>query len=185
MLNPIFSKKVQGQKHPGRWSIVEHQIPSIKMLFKTNTKSHKHPSIRFLSKSNQAPIVEIYWCLVFKCTIPYCARYRADSTFTPSQWEVTLQSNASLIGWVQTWNQPCRYIAILLEIEWKGKHQFSACLSLTNSLAPERFEWLSVIITGLQWWLVNISLGNRLMPSGNKPLPEPMLTKICVTIWHQ
>ena len=50
MLNPLFSKKVQGQKHPGRWGIVEHQIPSIKM-FKTNTKSHKHPSIRFLSKS--------------------------------------------------------------------------------------------------------------------------------------
>ena len=51
VLNPIFSKNVQGQKHPGRWGIVEHQIPSIKMLFKTNTKSHKHPSIRFLSKS--------------------------------------------------------------------------------------------------------------------------------------
>ena len=50
VLNPIFSKQVQGQKHPGRWGIVEHQIPSIKM-FKTNTKSHKHPSIRFLSKS--------------------------------------------------------------------------------------------------------------------------------------
>ena len=51
VLNPIFSKKVQGQKHPGIWGIVEHQIPSIKMLFKTNTKSHKHPSIRFLTKS--------------------------------------------------------------------------------------------------------------------------------------
>ena len=51
MLNPIFSKKVQGQKHPGRWGIVEHQIPNIKVLFKTNTKGHKHPSIRLLSKS--------------------------------------------------------------------------------------------------------------------------------------
>ena len=51
VLNPIFSKKVQGQKHPGRWGIVEHQIPSIKVLFKTNTKGHKHPSIRLLSKS--------------------------------------------------------------------------------------------------------------------------------------
>ena len=51
MLNPIFSKKVQGQKHPGRWGIVEHQLPSIKVLFKTNTKGHKHPSIRLLSKS--------------------------------------------------------------------------------------------------------------------------------------
>ena len=28
MLNPIFWKKVQGQKHPGRWGIVEHQIPT-------------------------------------------------------------------------------------------------------------------------------------------------------------
>ena len=33
VLNPIFSKKVQGQKHPGMWGIVEHQIPSIKILF--------------------------------------------------------------------------------------------------------------------------------------------------------
>ena len=51
VLNPIFWKKVQGQKHPGhpgRWGIVEHQIPSIKVLFKTNTKGHKHPSIRLL-----------------------------------------------------------------------------------------------------------------------------------------
>ena len=51
MLNPIFPKKIQGQKHSGRWGIVEHQIPSIKVLFKTNTKGHKHPSIRLLSKS--------------------------------------------------------------------------------------------------------------------------------------
>ena len=51
VLNPIFSKKVKGQKHPGRWGIVEHQIPSIKVLFKTNTKGHKHHSIRLLSKS--------------------------------------------------------------------------------------------------------------------------------------
>ena len=28
MLNPIFWKKVQGQKYPGSWGIVEHQIPS-------------------------------------------------------------------------------------------------------------------------------------------------------------
>ena len=51
VMNPIFWKKVQGQKHPGRWGIVEHQIPSIKVLFKTNTKGHKHRSIRLLSKS--------------------------------------------------------------------------------------------------------------------------------------
>ena len=43
--------KVQGQKHPGRWGIVEHQIPSIKVLFKTNTKSHKRPGYKLLSES--------------------------------------------------------------------------------------------------------------------------------------
>ena len=50
MLNPIFWKKVHGQKHPRRWEIAERQIPSIKMLFKTNTKGHKHPSIRLFIK---------------------------------------------------------------------------------------------------------------------------------------
>ena len=51
ILNPIFWKKVQGQKHPGRWGIAEHQIPSIKVQFKTYTKSHRLPGIKVLSES--------------------------------------------------------------------------------------------------------------------------------------
>ena len=37
------------------------------------------------------------------------------------------------------------------------------------------------------WWQVNIglTLGNGLVQSGNKSLPEPMLTQIHVAIWHQ
>ena len=31
---------------------------------------------------------------------------------------------------------------------------------------------------------VNIGLGNGLVPSGTKPLPEPMLTQIHVAIWY-
>ena len=27
--------------------------------------------------------------------------------------------------------------------------------------------------------------GDGLVPSGNKPLPEPMLTELCDGIWHQ
>ena len=46
MLNPIFWKKVQGQKHPGRWEIAERQIPSIKMLSRTDTKVRRHHGIR-------------------------------------------------------------------------------------------------------------------------------------------
>ena len=37
--------------------------------------------------------------------------------------------------------------------------------------------------TGLHWWSINIGSGNGLVPSGNKPLPEPMLTQISVVIW--
>ena len=33
-------------------------------------------------------------------------------------------------------------------------------------------------VTGLNWWSVNIGSGNGLVPSGNKPWPEPMLTQI-------
>ena len=45
MLNPVFLKKFQGQKHPGRWEIPECKILTVKMLFKTNTNGHKRPSI--------------------------------------------------------------------------------------------------------------------------------------------
>ena len=31
---------------------------------------------------------------------------------------------------------------------------------------------------------VNIRSGDGLVPSGNKPLPEPILTKIYVAKWH-
>ena len=34
------------------------------------------------------------------------------------------------------------------------------------------------------WWEVNIGLGYGLVPSGNKPLPEPMLAQVPDTIWH-
>ena len=39
-------------------------------------------------------------------------------------------------------------------------------------------------VTGLHWWSVNIGSGNGLVKSGNKPLPEPILTQIFATIWR-
>ena len=57
MLNPIFWKKIQGQKHPGRWGIVEHQIPGTKVLFKINAKSHKLPGIKLLSSEGKPRLV--------------------------------------------------------------------------------------------------------------------------------
>ena len=73
-----------------------------------------------------------------------------------------------------------------------------------NSLAPGKFEWnfryvsfkqilvidgwdiscaIALIsnVTGFHWGSVNIGSGNGLVPSGNKPLPEPILTQNFVT----
>ena len=48
------------------------------------------------------------------------------------------------------------------------------------------FLWYcpSVNATRHRWWLVNTGLGNGLVPLGNKPLPEPILTQICIVIWR-
>ena len=33
-----------------------------------------------------------------------------------------------------------------------------------------------MIVIGPYWWKVDIDPGNGLVPPGNKPLPEPMVT---------
>ena len=43
---------------------------------------------------------------------------------------------------------------------------------------------LNMNVTELHWYSVNIGSGNGLVPSGSKPLPEPMFTQIYVTIWY-
>ena len=41
----------------------------------------------------------------------------------------------------------------------------------------------NIYVTGLHWRSLNIGSGNGFVPSGNKPLPEPMLNQISVAIW--
>ena len=62
-----------------------------------------------------------------------------------------------------------------------------------NSLAPGRFDYshklvnfklISTIYILSIWSLVNIGLGNGLVLSGSKPLPEPVLTWSYVAIWR-
>ena len=43
-------------------------------------------------------------------------------------------------------------------------------------------RWVNIM--ELPEWDVNIGSGNGLVPSGNKPLPEIMLTAIYVVVWH-
>ena len=44
-----------------------------------------------------------------------------------------------------------------------------------------KFPEINVI--GPCWWTVNFGSGNGLMPSGNKPLSEPVLTQLRVAIY--
>ena len=43
---------------------------------------------------------------------------------------------------------------------------------------------LMLSVTGPHWWQGNIGSGNELVPSGNKPLPEPISTLIYVAKWR-
>ena len=43
--------------------------------------------------------------------------------------------------------------------------------------------WMSLDFTD-EWWPVNIGSGNVFALSGNKPLPESMLTQIFIAIWY-
>ena len=88
----------------------------------------------------------------------------------------------------------------------KSKSVISEHMLQIDSLAPGKFEWdfrhvifkQILVIDGwgiswncptmnvirLHWLSVNIGSGNGLVPSGNKPLPELMLTQIHATIWR-
>ena len=95
----------------------------------------------------------------------------------------------------------------LLWVFWRQLnilHSLTVTCCHINSLAPGKFEWNSnfqidfsdwwlrhllwncpnMNVIGLHWWSVNIGSGNGLVPSGNKPLPEPMLTQISVSTWR-
>ena len=51
-------------------------------------------------------------------------------------------------------------------------------LSISYEIA---FRWMPLDLTDDK---SNIGLGNGLVPSGNNPLPEPMLTQIFVAKWR-
>ena len=54
-------------------------------------------------------------------------------------------------------------------------------VSLLTHICVTRPQWVNA--TETHYWEVSISFGNDLL-SGNKPLPQPMLIKISVIIWH-
>ena len=84
-----------------------------------------------------------------------------------------------LIGQKSEWNFRCNFQTDFCN--WWFRHNFQTAFSdwwLRHLL----WNCPNMNVTGLCWWSVNIGSGNGLVPSGNKPLPEPMLTQISVAI---
>ena len=52
--------------------------------------------------------------------------------------------------------------------DWRLRHILKNCPNMN--------------VTEFHWWSVNIGSGNGLVPSGNKPLPEAMLTPVFIAI---
>ena len=70
-----------------------------------------------------------------------------------------------------------------LQLNWLAPGEFDYSLKLVNLKLISTINILSIFWSCYQvnaktphWSLVNIGSGNGLVPSGNKPLPEPMLT---------
>ena len=89
-------------------------------------------------------------------------------------WNVVL-----LMSW-STFSQMGVYIPLYLIGPWEiwiksSKNNFQVKFSDWWLLYLKR-NCPQMNTNGLQWWYVNIGSGNGLVPSGNAPLPEPMLT---------
>ena len=103
---------------------------------------------------------------------------RADSRFAPSQWETAL---------------PCNNVS-----HWPGANLESALSEVVTDMSHGRCGWnfncvicwyriVNVVImnaTTPHWWSVNSGAGNGLVPSGTKPLPDPMWSSSVTPICH-
>ena len=80
-------------------------------------------------------------------------------------WFISHLSDRLYIFHINMWNLPSDTWAYPLEF-WKVWCFKYFCLYCTKHI----------------WYSINIGSGNGLVPSGNKPLPEPMLTQIFIAI---
>ena len=74
-----------------------------------------------------------------------------------------------------------------LQLRWSGGYNEVFKLIVQNSWGTPYeivFRWMSQDLTNENMGEANIGSGNGLVPSGNNPLPKPMLTQIYVIIWH-
>ena len=67
---------------------------------------------------------------------------------------------------------------------WNKQYFFKLTSRLDNLSISCEIYYPKVNATRPHWWLANIASCNGVVPSGNKPLPEPTVTQIYIAIWR-
>ena len=93
------------------WGIVEDQISSIKVLFKTNTKGHKHPSIRLLSKSKTQLVNQRKQKVAFRPGTAYSPEIQSYRTWWGAAWPIL---NDTPVVYLH------RFRCLFLDLLWMG-----------------------------------------------------------------
>ena len=80
---------------------------------------------------------------------------------------------------------PLGDLDVILKVQISILFYWLICLEFLDILSSDR--WMPQDLTDDKLILVQVMAccysGNGLVLSGNKPLPEPMLTIICITVW--
>ena len=100
------------------------------------------------------------------------AQNNHNFVYAPSQWEMLLHCNG-----ISHWLGPYTKLSLWRYCLWSCT-KLSICLLVVNCIyanlcTKSRYQWQGQVITSHRF---NTGSGNGLVPSGNKPLPEPMLT---------
>ena len=141
--------------------------------------------------SSWSKLKNSYWAANFhlsqRLTCFICGSYGAKSE-PPTACVFSMQKSELLLQWhiVHIKERPLTTFNINPlapgEFEWNFRHLISKQISMIDGWGISYEIAPNMNVNGLHWWSVNIGLGNGLVLSGNKPLPEPMLTQISVTI---
>ena len=156
VLNPIFSKKVQGQTHPGSWGIVEHH-PSIILLSKSKTQlvNQRKQKVAFSPGTAHSPEIQSYraWWdaaspILNDTPVVYTSYNRTHIRnahthtyihiyiYTYIYIYILIQSvwtvyDVAAVNWVNWAGNEYRYVRHILYLK-QFENKWSSCLSITH-----------------------------------------------------
>ena len=162
---------------PGLCLLMDWHMPMVDHL-------HRHNDLTHWPLGNATVILKLMiFKLMSRIDIRVCTGHFQDGVLEPygMHWIMIIED---IMTFLPSDNKPLTTSeATRKNIDWwKGT-------VLIKDYSPIHFydwcqEWKYIkIFASGSWWKVNIGSGNGLVPSGSKPLPDPMLTQINNTIY--